>query len=121
VLIGNGFNARWLFVFPESQPPVMYSENTIRDNISKAWEQYIINLCNADFSAINNEFILTGTAMQEYIEYYNELQKKKASADDYMAAVYSKLQINVIRWAGIAINRAFQTKKQRNTQNDDAK
>jgi hypothetical protein len=102
VLIGNGFNARWLFVFPESQPPVMYSENTIRDNISKAWEQYIINLCNADFSAINNEFILTGTAMQEYIEYYNELQKKKASADDYMAAVYSKLQINVIRWAGIA-------------------
>jgi hypothetical protein len=102
VLMGNGFNARWLFVYPQDKPPVMYQDSTISEETQNGWEQYILKLCNSDFSAINNEFILAGTAKQVYIDYYNELQNKKADADDYMAAVYSKLQINVIRWAGIA-------------------
>lgn len=40
-------------------------------------------------------------AKQTYISYYNRLQAKKASSDSYMGAVYSKLQIHVLRWAGI--------------------
>jgi hypothetical protein len=101
-LMGNGFNARWLFVYPQNMKPVMYAENYISKEITDAWNSYISELCARDFSAIDNELIITGQAKQVYVDYYNELQLKKAESDDYMAAVYSKLQIIVIRWAGIA-------------------
>jgi hypothetical protein len=42
---------------------------------------------------------LSPEAKDFYCTYYNMLQDKKASADDYMQYVYSKFQIIILRWS----------------------
>ena len=44
------------------------------------------------------ELTLSPEAKDFYCTYYNMLQDKKSSDDDYMQYVYSKLQIIVLRW-----------------------
>ena len=102
ILMGNGFVPRWLFVFPEDTPPAMYRECSISTEITDSWNNLISSLLNYDFSTIGNEMLIRGVAKEIYVDYYNQLQRKIAESDDYMAAVYSKLQILVIRWAGVA-------------------
>ena len=57
------------------------------------------NVANA---VLGGKIYIRGEAKRVYIDYYNSLQIKKAGADDYLSSVYSKLQIHVIRWAGVA-------------------
>ena len=102
LMMGNGFVQRWLFCFPDSVPPAMYSDEVIPSSVANDWRSFIYNLLMYDFSAEGGKLYLRGEAKKVYIEYYNKLQLKKVDTDDYMAAVYSKLQIYVIRWAGIA-------------------
>lgn len=102
LMMGNGFVQRWLFCFPDSVPPAMYSDEVIPSSVANDWRSFIYNLLMYDFSAEGGKLYLRSEAKKVYIEYYNKLQLKKVDTDDYMAAVYSKLQIYVIRWAGIA-------------------
>ena len=102
LMMGNGFVQRWLFCFPDSVPPAMYSDEVIPSSVANDWRSFIYNLLMFDFSAEGGKLYLRSEAKKVYIEYYNKLQLKKVDTDDYMAAVYSKLQIYVIRWAGIA-------------------
>lgn len=102
LMMGNGFVQRWLFCFPDSVPPAMYSDEVIPSSVANDWRSFIYNLLMYDFNAEGGKLYLRGEAKKVYIEYYNRLQLIKVDADDYMAAVYSKLQIYVIRWAGIA-------------------
>lgn len=100
--MSSGFNQRWLFVYPDDVPPAMYSESKVSKEISDAWNKYIDGLLDFDFA--NNgigTLHIMDKAKQLYIDYYNKLQIKKSGACGYMAAVYSKLQIMVERWAGI--------------------
>lgn len=101
LLMSNGFNQRWLFCYPDSVPPPMYNERSMPKDISQAWENFIKGLLAFDFSSLGGELLIINEAKQKYIEYYNNLQLKKVDADGYMSAVYSKLQIHVLRWAGI--------------------
>ncbi|WP_239445716.1 DUF3987 domain-containing protein [Parabacteroides sp. An277] len=102
LMMGNGFVQRWLFCFPDSVPPAMYSDEVIPSSVANDWRSFIYNLLMFDFSAEGGKLYLRSEAKKVYIEYYNKLQLKKVDTDDYMAAVCSKLQIYVIRWAGIA-------------------
>ena len=96
----NGMNQRWLFVYPDDEPPAMYCESYVAQDIAKAWEEYVCALIDRTF--LYERLLIDYDAKKVYIEYYNRLQEKKAEAEPYMAAVYSKLQIIVQRWAGIA-------------------
>lgn len=100
--MNSGFNQRWLFVYPDSVPPSMYSENKVPEEMSEAWERYINELLDFDFENSGfNVLYIRDEAKRLYIEYYNRLQSKKAVAGGYMAAVYAKLQIIIERWAGV--------------------
>lgn len=102
LLMNNGFNQRWLFVYPDENPSAMYSEKSISKGIREAWNIYVNALLNTDFKAEGCDTVhLIGEAKQLYIEYYNELQVKKQRNMDnsYICAVYSKLQIIVERWS----------------------
>ena len=93
-MMNNGFNQRWLFCYPESGMPEMYNDVSIPQSVISDWKDFI--------SVMGGKIYIRGEAKRVYIDYYNSLQIKKASADDYLSSVYSKLQIHVIRWAGVA-------------------
>ena len=101
-MMNNGFNQRWLFCYPESGMPEMYNDVSIPQSVISDWKDFIYNLIMYDFSVMGGKRYIRGEAKRVYIDYYNSLQIKKASADDYLSSVYSKLQIHVIRWAGVA-------------------
>ena len=101
--MSSGFNQRWLFVYPDDEPPAMYSESYVSTEISEAWREFIKELLDDVFVGGGTVILfIRGEAKQCYIDYYNRLQLKKEGVDGYMAAVYSKLQIMVQRWAGVA-------------------
>lgn len=101
LMMGNGFVQRWLFCFPDSVPPAMYGDEIMPSSITNDWRSFIYNLLMYDFNVEGGKLYLRGEAKDVYIRYYNKLQLMKVEADDYMSAVYSKLQIYAIRWAGI--------------------
>ena len=101
-MMNNGYNQRWLFCYPESGMPEMYNDVSIPQSVISDWKDFIYNLIMYDFSVMGGKIYIRGEAKRVYIDYYNSLQIKKASADDYLSSVYSKLQIHVIRWAGVA-------------------
>ena len=101
-MMNNGFNQRWLFCYPESGMPEMYNDVSIPQSVISDWKDFIYNLIMYDLSVMGGKIYIRGEAKRVYIDYYNSLQIKKASADDYLSSVYSKLQIHVIRWAGVA-------------------
>ena len=101
-MMNNGFNQRWLFCYPESGMPEMYNDVSIPQSVISDWKDFIYNLIMYDFSVMGGKIYIRGEAKRVYIDYYNSLQIKNAGADDYLSSVYSKLQIHVIRWAGVA-------------------
>lgn len=101
-MMNNGFNQRWLFCYLECLVPEMYNDVSIPQSVINEWKDFIYNLIMYDFSVTGGKINLRGEAKRVYIDYYDKLQIKKANSDDYLSSVYSKLQINVIRWAGIA-------------------
>ena len=96
----SGMNQRWLFVFPDPTPPPMYSEVTLSTQLREIWCNYATQLIDAYPNDIST-LIIDNEAKATYTAYYNELQRKKATSNDYMAAVYAKLQVIAERWAGI--------------------
>ena len=101
LMMGSGFNQRWLFVYPNATPPPMYSEETLPETIANSWGTGVKNLLIHDFSVDGGKMYLRGEAKQVYIDFHNNLQSLKEEADEYMSSVYSKIQIYAIRWAGI--------------------
>lgn len=101
LMMGSGFNQRWLFVYPNATPLPMYSEETLQETIANNWGVGIKNLLMHDFSVDGGKMYWRDEAKQVYIDFYNKLRSLKEEADEYMSSVYSKMQIYVIRWAGI--------------------
>lgn len=101
LMMGSGFNQRWLYVYPNATPPPMYSEETLPEAIANSWGIGIKNLLIHDFLVDGGKMYLRGEAKHVYEDFYNKLQSLKAETDEYMSSVYSKIQIYAIRWAGI--------------------
>lgn len=101
-LVESGFNHRWMFVYPDEKPPVMYSESSVSKNVSDTWSEFINGLLDFDFSSNGTDaLIIANEAKQVYINYFNGLQIKSLSACGYMKSVYAKLHVMVQRLAGI--------------------
>ena len=93
-LMVSGFNQRILFVYPDKVPVTYYSDKQLSKSIMPYWTDFIRELLKVE----PTELTLSPEAKDFYCTYYNMLQDKKSSADDYMQYVYSKLQIIILRW-----------------------
>ena len=102
LMMSNGFNSRWLFVYPEETPPAMYSEEIMPVSVENSWISGIKNLLIYDFSIDGGKMYLRGEAKKRYIKFFNDLNPLIEEADEYMKSVYAKMRIHAIRWAGIA-------------------
>ena len=94
-LMVSGFNQRILFVFPDKVPVNYYSDKQLNEAIMPYWTNFVRELMKSEPTTLS----LTSEAKDYYCTYYNMLQDKKGSADDYMQYVYSKLQIIILRWS----------------------
>ncbi len=93
-LMINGFNPRILFVFPDRVPVTYYTDKQLGKAIMPYWTNFVRELMALKPTSLT----LSHEAKDYYCTFYNMLQDKKASADDYMQYVYSKLQIIILRW-----------------------
>lgn len=109
----NGLNQRFLFCIAEDIEYPERSHDTLPYAIAKEWEDTVTLLYRGiyrsgdDVSATlfrctDGIVTLSEGADKVYNAYYNTLQSKKRLSDnDYIASIYSKLQIHVLRFAGI--------------------
>lgn len=108
----NGLNQRFLFCMAEDIDYPKRNHAKLPREISARWRQTIRmlyeNIYHCDgthttlFRSIDGQVSLSESADKLYEEYYNRLQEKKQLAqNDYEASIYSKLQIQVLRLAGI--------------------
>ena len=94
-LMISGFNQRILFVYPDKVPITYYSDKQLSEAIMPYWTNFVRELMALEPTTLT----LSPEAKDFYCTYYNMLQVKKSSADDYMQYVYSKLQIIILRWS----------------------
>lgn len=113
IFMSNGLNQRFLFCVAEDIEYPERSHATLPSDTSLQWEQTVKTLYEGIYHDIrgnhytlfrsNDGIVSLGDdADRFYNEYYNGLQHKKAvAATDYESAIYSKLQIQCLRYAGI--------------------
>ena len=113
VFMTNGLNQRFLFCIAENIEYPKRSHEKLPNEIYWQWKQTVNMLYENIYHSPNGEHLtlfrctdgivtLSESANRLYDDYYNSLQlKKEASQSDYESAIYSKLQIQVIRLAGI--------------------
>lgn len=109
----NGLNQRFLFCIAEDIEYPERSHDTLPYAIAKEWEDTVTLLYRGIYRSGDNVpatlfrctdgiVTLSEGADKVYNAYYNTLQSKKRLSDnDYIASIYSKLQIHVLRFAGI--------------------
>ena len=104
LLMGNGFNQRWLFCYPNKSPASMYSKEVIPEACMQAWISHVDGV-DQFFNKFNASYVIyfDDAAKDAYVAYYNTLQRKKEEANSYNASIYSKLQIQVQRWATLVV------------------
>jgi hypothetical protein len=94
-LMVSGFNQRILFVYPDKVSVTYYSDKQLSEAIMPYWTNFVRELMALEPTTLT----LSPEAKEFYCTYYNMLQDKKSSADDYMQYVYSKFQIIILRWS----------------------
>ena len=94
-LMVSGFNQRILFVYPDKVPVTYYSDKQLSEATMPYWTNFVRELMTLEPTTLS----LSTEAKDYYCTYYNMLQDKKSSADDYMQYVYSKFQIIILRWS----------------------
>ena len=111
--MSNGLNQRFLFCVAEDIEYPERSHATLPIDVSSRWAQTVrmlyegiyhdIGGCHHTLFRSTDGLVSLGSdADRLYNEYYNCLQCKKAtSTTDYESAIYSKLQIQCLRYAGI--------------------
>lgn len=95
--IANGFNSRMLFVFADDSFSVSYFKERVPDAMRVAYKNLIDRLLNTACC----ELIFSAAAEDTFIQYWEELQKRKIYEQNMVRQLLSKLQIYVEKWAGI--------------------
>ena len=75
--------------------PGLFSDNLLSEAIMPYWTNFVRDLMKLEPTTLS----LSPEAKDFYCTYYNMLQDKKSSSDDYMQYVYSKFQIIILRWS----------------------
>lgn len=124
----DGLNQRFLFCVVEDIDYPKRSKARLPFDIEQRWAQTIRMLYDGIYhSPDGNHYTLFRStdgmvtlgegADRLYEEYYNTLQdKKRRATDDYIASIYSKLQIHVLRFAGIV--HALEVAEEKGQRND---
>ena len=124
----NGLNQRFLFCVVENIEYPKRSHEKLPGDIAAQWNQTIRLLYEGIyhdgmgghetlFRTTDGEITLSEGADRLYEEYFNTLQDKKDRAgNDYEAAIYSKFQIQVLRYAGIV--HALEVAEEKGQRND---
>ena len=109
----NGLNQRFLFCVVENIEYPKRSNEKLPYEIAARWNLTVRLLYEGIyhdgmgghatlFRSTDGDVTLSEGADRLYEQYFNDLQEKKNRADsDYESAIYSKLQIQVLRYAGI--------------------
>lgn len=113
LFMANGLNQRFLFCVADNIEYPPRNHNTLSEETSASWHETILNLYSGFaknsygyktklFRNPNGVVRLSPEADQLYTDYYCQLQPlKEESTEDYVASIYCKLQIHVLRFAGI--------------------
>lgn len=96
-LLQSGFLQRILFCYPEATFS-HYSNKQLPQTCQVTWNDY----CHKLMQIPQCTLTLDGGAAKLYETYYNELQDKMPSADEYVISMYNKLQISVLKWSVVA-------------------
>ena len=101
----SGLTTRFLFTMPNIQEFPKRSKESMDDYIAGDWRGVIRNLYEENLSEWN-PILIEGESDELYNEYFNSLQVKKeevkaTTEDNFILSLYSKLQIQAMRLAGI--------------------
>lgn len=97
-LIENGFASRFLFAYPKSVSKPYYSDKQVDPEIIRRYDELIGHLHSLPL--IDESVMLSNEAKRLFVDFANELtDKSNVCKDNYMKAVYAKMEIHVLRIA----------------------
>jgi len=101
----KGLTSRFLFTMPDIQEFPVRSKEKMNSDIAADWRGVIHELYYRNIDKWN-PITIGGESDKLYNEYFNTLQQKKevikaTTGDDFILSLYSKLQIQAQRLAGI--------------------
>lgn len=101
LLMGNGFNYRWLFVYPDIEVCLTRQHEGVDKKALEYWHTFVKCLWNI----APMEFTFSDAAQKLLDEYYRKIAEKKIEekdCDTYMSEVRDKLFVYSQKWAGLA-------------------
>lgn len=103
----NGFNPRWLFVYPDNTTIPMKEKKRTNPDAENWWDSFIVGRINKMQERLA-PLQMTDDALDLYINWCNEMRSVSNTLDEndirqqYQAAVFSKMEIQCARWALIS-------------------
>lgn len=96
-LIANGFNSRFLFVFADDNLSLEYWKESVSESMKTAYR----NLLERLLAVTPTEVKFSVYAEKEFITYWEELQRRKATVRGMESQMLAKLQIYIEKIAGL--------------------
>lgn len=96
-LIANGFNSRFLFLFADDSLSLEYWRESVPDIMKIAYKSFIERL----LAVATAEVKFSSPAEKEFIIFWEDLQRRKATERGLASQMLAKLQIYVEKIAGI--------------------
>lgn len=103
----NGFNPRWLFVYPDNTTIPMKERKRTNPDAENWWSSFILGRINKMQERIA-PLQMTDDALDLYINWCNQMRSVSNTLDEndvrqqYQTAVFSKMEIQCARWALIS-------------------
>lgn len=103
----NGFNPRWLFVYPDNTTIPMKEKKRTNPDAENWWDSFIVGRINKMQERLA-PLQMTDDALDLYINWCNQMRAVSNTLEEndirqqYQAAVFSKMEIQCARWALIS-------------------
>ena len=103
----NGFNPRWLFVYPDNTTIPMKEKKRTNHEAESWWRNFIIGRINK-MAERETPLQMTDDALDLYINWCNQMRAVSNTLEEndvrqqYQAAVFSKMEIQCARWTLIS-------------------
>ncbi len=97
VLLASGFDARILWVYPETQISIPYNDCKLEEDLLIWWNDFVSKF----FDIEQQKLTFSDEAHRIYVDYWESVQEKKIEASSFMQEVLSKLQIYAEKFAGL--------------------
>ena len=100
----NGFNPRWLFVYPDNTTIPMKEKKRTNPDAENWWDSFILGRINKMQERLA-PLQMADDALDLYINWCNQMRSVSNTLDEndvrqqYQAAVFSKMEIQCARWA----------------------